>query len=325
MSFFVTVFLSDKAQTQPSSVQREITSYSDLNGACLGFVTGYHSQGVSSKLIPAIGHVQGKCTGRNPLIVGVTHENDHNNHNGSANFDKNIAAYVGDFNYATDFGHWFDAHIDDTFPHQLMLRLDTQKNDINVTGWPLQFGHLFLGVSDLTVGSPLDRSIIVEFDVAVSTQPTVHADDGSFNGRRIILGALGIWPEVSPRTNTSHFLEVDISQTPGYSESFHQPKYPRCADVPYDRCFYGDGRFAEGREVSYQTVLGGQSISDNTGGSIHVQIHLSDLFKRLGWVSPPENWKAAELKAIYFGLESTGATSTQVSIRNYHVLANSFP
>jgi hypothetical protein len=304
--------------------KRELTSYPAFEKACLGFTTGYQALAGSSKLIPTLGHLEGDCGGRKPLTVSVTHENDHNNHNGSTNFNKNIGGYVADFDYTADHGKWLYIHVDDSVPKQLRMRLDTLHfKKINVTGWPLQFGHLFVGVSDLTVNSTLGESVSVEFDLAVTTEPANESKGATFSGRRIILGALGIWPESPPRTNTSHFLEVDLLQTPGYSDSYHQRKYPLCADVPYDRCFYGDGRFAEGREVSYQTVLSGPLISDNTKDWTHVRVDLSDLFKQLRWVSPPNSWDKAELRAIYIGIESTGSTSTQALIRNYHVIVGS--
>jgi hypothetical protein len=140
-----------------------------------------------------------------------------------------------------------------------------------------------------------------------------------YSGRRILLGALGNWTETPPRTNSAHFLEVDISQTPGYSASYHEPHHPLCRDVQYDRCFYSDGRYAEGREVSLQTVLNGPTLADSSDQWYHVEIRLSELFRRLRWVSAPMSWSAAHLQAIYFAIESTGATSTDVEIKGYHV------
>jgi len=299
----------------------ELTSYPTLANACLAFITGYKSQPGSSKLIPTLGHAQGSCGPRKALIVTVTHENTQNNHKGSTNYSDDISGYVGDFDYDKDYGRWLRVQIIESEPPRIAMDLDTADfPENNVTGWPLQYGHLFLGLNDQTVVSSLDRSISVDFDLKVRTaKPSGKSPNVGFNGRRILLGAQGIWTEAPLRTNTTHFLEVDISQTPGYSESYHQPQSPLCKDVKYDRCFYGDGRFAEGREVSLQTALAGPDVPDTSDQWTHIQVPLSALFQKLKWVSPPNSWGSAKLQAIYIAIESTGATSTKIEVKDYHV------
>jgi hypothetical protein len=316
------LFLNVPARASVDAV--ELTSYPGFENACLAFVVGYHREPGNSKLLNTLGEYQGNCNRRQPLIVNVTHENDRNNHSGSANYDPAIGSYMADFDYKKAVGKWMDIKLAGFGPSSsLMIKLDTQHfHETNVTGWPLQFGHLFLGVTDVTAASALDKSISVDFDIGVdSSLPNVRPVAGIFNGRRVILGALGAWTEASPRTNTGHFLEIDILQTPGYSESYHQPRSPLCNDVEYDRCFYSTGGYAEGREVSFQKILGGRAVPDKTDDWVHIHIPLTELFQRLKWVSPPNNWAEARIKAIYFAIESEGETSTKLEIRNYHVSA----
>jgi hypothetical protein len=51
----------------------------------------------------------------------------------------------------------------------------------------------------------------------------------------------------------------------------------------------------------------------------HVEIRLSELFRQLRWLSPPVSWAVTRLQAVYFAIESTGATSTSIEIKGYHV------
>jgi hypothetical protein len=39
-------------------------------------------------------------------VVSVTHENEKNNHKGSANYNDNILGDMADFDYKSDFGGW---------------------------------------------------------------------------------------------------------------------------------------------------------------------------------------------------------------------------
>jgi len=301
----------------------QITAYPYFKDICSAFVVGYHSVGGSTQLYPTRGNFSGYCWNNpTPILFSVTHENDKNNHNGSANYNPNIVAYMGDFNFATDFGRWLNsAFRSDHRGTVLLMSLDTVNyQQTDVTGWPLQFGHLFFGANDLSVNTTLDQSIFVDFDIRVP-QDVVRSElyTKGYSGHRVMVGARATWDETSPRTNKSHYLEIDLIQTDGYSTSYGEPIRPLCKDAQYDRCFYSEnGKYAEGREISYRTFRQ-NSIPTNTSQWVHVNIPLSEIFKKLRWVSPAESWASAKLNGLYIGIESEGATQTSIEIRNYQV------
>jgi hypothetical protein len=299
----------------------QITAYPYFESICSAFVVGYHN--VGTQIYPTRGNFSGNCQNNpTPILFSVTHENDKNNHNGSANYDTNIVAYMGDLNFAADFGRWLNSAFhplpDGT---ALLMSLDTVNyQQINVTGWPLQFGHLFFGANDLSVNTTLDQSIFVDFDIRVP-QDVIRSElyTKGYSGHRVMVGARATWDETAPRINKSHFLEIDLIQTGGYSASYREPIRPLCKDVQYDRCFYSEnGKYAEGREISYRILLQ-NSIPTNTSQWVHVNIPLSEIFKKLRWVSPAESWASAKLNGLYIGIESEGATQTSIEIRNYQV------
>ena len=300
----------------------QITAYPYFKDICSAFIVGYHSVG-GTQLYPTRGNFSGFCRNNpTPILFGVTHENDKNNHNGSANYDPNIIAYMGDLNFAIDFGRWLNSTFrPDLDGNVLLMSLDTVNyQQINVTGWPLQFGHLFFGANDLSVNTTLDQSIFVDFDIRVP-QDVVRSElyTKGYSGHRVMVGARATWDETSPRTNKSHYLEIDLIQTDGYSTSYGEPIRPLCKDAQYDRCFYSEnGKYAEGREISYRTFRQ-NSIPTNTSQWVHVNIPLSEIFKKLRWVSPAESWASAKLNGLYIGIESEGATQTSIEIRNYQV------
>jgi len=313
---------SPVAPTNQAPRGETLTAYPDFSEACIGFVTGYRRQSdENATLIPSLGRFAGDCGhGKKPLVLGVTHENAKNNHSGAANYDQHISSYMGDFDYEADFGKWLDLQIVSTEnPPRILLSLDTANHHKNnVTGWPLQYGHMFVGIIDQTAVAPLSAPVLLDLDIRIRDGGVTKTEPG-INGRRILVGALGRWPEASPRTNRTHFLEVNLDQTPNFSTSYNQAPYPKCHDVTYDRCFYGDGRFAEGRTVSYQAVLQGPRLARNSAEWVHISVDIGDLFKRLTWASPPSGWNSARLDGIYLAIESTGAANTTVELRNYRV------
>jgi hypothetical protein len=300
-----------------------LTSYPRFEDACFDVAEGYESHpGQGAKLFPVFKPLQGACgpgTKSKPLIFSVTHENDHNSHAGAANYNENIVSYMGDFDPKTDIGRWLDMKLVDTpAPANVVLKLDTVDfKKTNVTGWPIQFGHLFIGLNDGTISASLDKPIYIEFDIKIETKGVLQR--AGYSGRRVMVGALGSWEEVAPRTNRQHFLEVDLVQSEGYSASYKEQLKLLCHDVPYDRCFYSDGPYAEGREVRYETLLGGPHVPDTTKGLMHIRIPLADLFHRLKWAFPPSDWSKAQVTGLYMGIESTGETSTEIELRNYGV------
>jgi hypothetical protein len=228
-----------------------------------------------------------------------------------------------DFNFSSDFGRWFDFKIEQNNNDEpiLKMHLDTiTYDDADVTGWRLRFGHLFLGFNDLSVRTSLDKSVAVEFDFRIPIA-NVRRDGGKYSGFRVAVGALLDWREALPRNNKSHFLEVNLAESPGYGDSYGEPRLPLCRDRQYDRCFYSDdGRWAEGRFLSYAEInrragLGSKPVSDWR----HVLIPISEIAKQMGWASRPESWSGAYLTGLYIGIESQGETTSTVEIKNYDV------
>ncbi len=302
-----------------------ITVYPDFQNVCSAFVVGYRNVD-GPKLFPKLGDFAGDCRdGTPPIVFSVTHENDKNNHLGSANFDPNIVSYMADMNVATDVGRWIGAAFHrDASGTVLALSLDTiNYRQTDVTGWPLQFGHLFLGANDRSVKGTLEAEITIDADLRISKElvrPALYP--GGYSGHRVLIGALMNWSEESSRTNKMHFLEVDLAQSEGYAASYREPRHPLCQDARYDRCFYSeDGRRAEGRVVDYATFLNTQPIPVNAGGWTHLHIPLSQIYRKLGWVSPPKSWSVATLGGLYIGLESEGAAQETLELRNFRVYA----
>ena len=205
-----------------------------------------------------------------------------------------------------------------------MMSLDTiNYEQVDVTGWPLRFGHLFFGANDLSVKSTMDKAISIDFDIRVEAD---HVQSGlypnKYSGHRILVGAKVEWDEVSPRYNKIHYLETDLIQSDGYSASYHDPNRPLCKDAIYDRCFYSDnGQYAEGREVGYSTALNNPPLRTNSIQWVHIHIPLTDICTKLRWVSPPTSWSSANLTGLYIGIESEGAAQAKVEIKNYQVYA----
>ena len=113
-----------------------------------------------------------------------------------------------------------------------MMSLDTiNYEQVDVTGWPLRFGHLFFGANDLSVKSTMDKAISIDFDIRVEAD---HVQSGlypnKYSGHRILVGAKVEWDEVSPRYNKIYYLETDLIQSDGYSASYHDPNRPLCKD-----------------------------------------------------------------------------------------------
>ena len=143
----------------------ELTRYSHLNHLCWSFSKGKH---VTEPGEQPRHSGQDLCSpAQKPIVFSVTHENDRNNHLGSANYDPRITSYMHDFDERKDFGTWFGFNLyKDGKANILEEQLNTVDFDtINVTGWRLRFGHLFFAFNDLTVSHPLVDRIFVEFDI----------------------------------------------------------------------------------------------------------------------------------------------------------------
>lgn len=301
--------------------QAGLTAYPDFAQACLAFTTGYGlAAGDNTPRPPTLGRQRGQCGSQHkPLVFSVTHENSANNHKDSANYDQKIRSYMADYDYDADMGRWVSADlVGNPKAPTLVLALDTVNfRKQNVTGWPLQYGHLFAGINDLSVSAPLAQPITVEFDLRISADVKPRLYKG-YSGQRILLGALADWAEAPPRSNRAHFIEFDFSQAAGYSQSYGDPVRPLCQDIAYDRCFYDvDGKYAEGRELSFAAQPYATRLKKR--GWTHIRIPLSQAIQALHWVSPPKTWDEAALKGLYLAIESEGATRTKLEIKGYRV------
>lgn len=310
-----------------SATGREIlTNFPGFDRLCTAYITAYEAKPESGPARqPVLGRFDGDCSpDRRPIILSVTHENAHNSHAGAANHDKNIASYMGDLDLGDDLGRWIDLRMGQQ-RDSIAIDLDTINfNKINVTGWPIQYGHMFAAFNDrLLDGATLDKDIIVDFDVRIRKSLTDQTAYRGYSGNRIIVGAVNTWTEPAPRTNKIHFFETDLAQSDGYSASYGDPAYPLCRDVPYDRCFYDpQARYAEGREVRYAPFFRQPEIPTNTDGWTHLRIPLSQAIRQLRWASPPARWGDARVSGIYIGVESQGATITAIEVRRYNVYAS---
>lgn len=313
------------ATDNASGQERSVTANSDFNGLCVKFATGYQEDSATKRLKPTFGHDTGTCDGkRKPFVLSVTHESPKNNHIGAANYRRNIDSYMADFDYAQDVGKWIKLdlqNVDGTPVVTLGLdTVDVKKAD--VTGWQLQYGHMFLGFGDSSFGGTVGDSVTVEFDVRIPTYEIKKALYKGYSGQRVIVGVVGLWSEAAPRTNSVHFLEIDLVQADGYSESYGDPARPLCNDIAYDRCYYDpQGSYSEGREVRLSKILHVPSPALNSSSWVHVKLPLSQIIRDLHWVSSPKDWSAAKLTGLYFAIESEGATRTLVEFRRYRSYA----
>jgi hypothetical protein len=305
----------------PNDHQRDLTANSDFRDLCVVFATGYSKDSSSGSLRPTFGHNTGTCGGkRKPFVLSVTHESPQNNHIGAANYRSDIGSYMADFDYAQDLGHWITLTLSapDSTP-VVLLGLDTVSfKKTNVTGWPLQYGHLFLGFGDSSFDGTVANPAYVEFDIRIRREEVRKDLYAGYSGQRVVVGVEASWKEAAPRINTVHFMEIDLVQADGYTESYGDPERPLCKDATYDRCYYDpQGRYSEGREVRLSQELRVPSPPAKSDDWTHVKIPLSAIFRSLHWVSPPTDWSTAKLTGLYFAIESEGATRTLVELRRY--------
>jgi hypothetical protein len=314
-------------RSSAETVDREyLTNFPNFEKLCTAFVTGYVSRPETGSLRgPVLGRFAGDCSGaRRPVVLSVTHENTRNSHLDAANYDKNITSYMNDLDLDSDIGRWVDIGTGKDRPGSISVLVDTINfKKINVTGWPIQYGHMFAAFNDrLLPGATLDKEIIVEFDVRIRKSEFRPQEYRGYSGSRVIVGAVGNWIEPNPRTNKTHFFETDLIQSEGYSKSYGDRDYALCKDIVYDRCFYSqEGKYAEGREVRYNSFFGEPPVSGNTEDWTHVRIPLSRAVRRLRWVAPPSLWNEAMISGVYVGIESQGASLTALEVKNYNVYA----
>lgn len=316
------LMVEDTSRSDWQSVRlREITAYPGFEDACTAFVADYiPRRGHGPKLFPKLGMLSGSCRrGVDPLLFSVTQENSDNTHLGSANYSPYITSYMSDFDVRRDLGKWVSFRISNTSPRTACVRLDTiNYHQINVTGWPIQYGHLFASITDSSVKTTLDQSIFVEFDIRIPISKVHRVGYRDYSGHRVMIGMVGLWTEALPRRNQAHFLEVDLLQSADYAESYGRSRSRFCGDQRYDRCFYDEqGRYPEGREIPLEVVRAEGRVPEDPAIWTHIKIDLSGLFRRLKWVSPPGTWRSGQLRSVYFGIESQGTTETLVELRNY--------
>jgi hypothetical protein len=322
----VLCFMAVRVSSAKASTGWEtLTNYPNFERLCTAFVTSYEAMpGGAGARLPVLGRHKGNCSAdRRPIVLSVTHENAHNSHADAANYDRSIASYMSDLHLDQDLGRWVDIGMSGN-SDTISILIDTVNFEkINVTGWPIQYGHMFAAFNDhLREGATADQEIVLELDVRV-WRSQVHAKAyQGYSGNRVIVGAVGNWTEPPPRTNRIHFFETDLIQSHGYSASYHDPDYPLCKDVNYDRCFYNpEGKFAEGREVGYAAFFRQPPVPANTESWTHLRIPLSQAIRRLRWAAPPAQWGDARISGVYIGVESQGAAVTAIDVRNYNVFA----
>jgi hypothetical protein len=305
----------------------ELTSIGKAGAVCMTIAAGLdrHSH-EDPRLYPKWAGLYGEnCSSlSSALKLSVTHENSENTHKGSRNYDPNVVAYMADFDSERDFGRWLRAGIRRESNESIVsLGLDTLTFDeVNtITGWPLRFGHLFVGLNDGTVSFDLDRDAAVDFDIRVMATAASGTSPPAYSGRRVVVGAVARWNEAPPRANTAHFLEADLMISDGYTRSYNEKSRRGCDDRDYDRCFYDEGgRYAEGREISLQKILNGPKLASDSQTWTHIHIPIGATYRLLPWISKPNSWASAKVTGMYIGIESTGATNTQIEIKNYRVL-----
>lgn len=265
-----------------------------------------------------------ECDGQGiSLRLSVTHENINNSHIGSRNYDPNIVAYMSDFDFERDFGRWIHASVHRRKGSPVVsLRLNTIDFDEDnyMTGWRLRNGHLFVGLNDTRTSFTLDNEARIELDFRILKNTIGQSAKDSYSGRRVLIGAVAKWNESPPRTNTDHFLEINIDITNGYSFYYNEKPRLECEDRSYDRCFYSDtGRSAEGREIRYMPPLSSQQFANDLQAWTHLKIPLAATYRNLPWASRPDSWNRAIVTGVYIGIESIGATDTEIELMNYRV------
>jgi len=326
--FFCILFPTKQTAHATESGTTSITRYPFFNNVCSAFVVGFETiSGGGVSLYPKLGNFQGDCADRSaPILFSVTQENLLNSHAGAANYDPNILSYMADYNsLATDLGRWFNmGFYGPSLDNSMGMSLDTVNyTETNITGWPLQYGHLFFGLNDLS-----------EFDIRIRSaqvQPQLYQnlcrmiEDNNlcdYSGHRLMVGAVFNWNEPS-RENTTHAFEANLNQTEGYSTLYGDPDYEICHSAVYDRCWYDPtGDNSEGREITLTNyVPTAPTIPENSNEWTHVAIPLSTLVKGFTWAFPPSSWSQAKLGGIYIGMESMGATRYWIELKNYQVTA----
>ena len=324
---FITILaLTGSGNGRATAFAAELTRVGESQKLCVAPIIGLEPKSAEDprrypKWGPAFGD---DCVGqRAALKLSVTHENMRNTHFGSRNYDPNVAAYMADFDFEKDFGRWLSASVrSENGASVLSLKLDTiDFDEVNVTtGWPLRYGHLFVGLNDSTAIFSLDRDAVVEFDLRLASATVSQALNPAYSGRRVMVGAVAKWDEAPPRTNTAHYLEADLMLSPGYSRMYNEKPRPGCDDLDYDRCFYSDnGQYAEGREIGFQKTLHGPELASDPQAWTHVRIPLGAAYRSLPWLSKPESWSVAKVTGIYIGIESIGATNSEIEIKNYRI------
>ena len=199
-----------------------VTSYPDFVQLCTAFVVGHAapSHGDSQSL-PVLGRFSGDCSQhKKPLLFSFSHENAKNSHIGAANYKPEIHSYMSDFDLDKDRGRWLDFKVSgEGAERQIALAIDfIHYQDTDLTGWPLRYGHLFVGANDLSAVAILEQNVRVEFDIRVPIALLRSQLTKDYSGVRVLIGAVAQWTERPPRINRDHFFEIDLMQTNGYNE-----------------------------------------------------------------------------------------------------------
>jgi hypothetical protein len=311
------------------SSKTSISANKDFANSCIGIIDGYKQIAPENPSLYAnTQHFIGNCGSppQSSLVFSVTHEDLNNGHSkDNPPPNPNIVANMSDYDYKTDFGKWVLTKVNPE-EQSVLLKLDTNSYPMkmnSITGRPIQDGHLFAGLNDMSVNGNLGTSLVLEFDYRLNSaqlKPELYPQ--AFSGHRFMLGFIGRWNENFGRTNQYHFLEVDVFKTLGYGYNENLENCPGTT-FGYDRCFYDpSGRNPEGRYVSYgEFLLIGSPFNPYQSGWQHVRIPITELFKKLKWVSSPTDWNQGRVEALYFGIESQGSTELTIELKNYQIFA----
>ena len=319
-----TLIILSQSPTAWGATDTPMTQATGFANVCSAYTNGYKVNSTNTGVESLFGLNPGPCsTNGIQALFSISHETLQNNHVGDLNHSVGSFAnpHMSDYTYARDFGQWVNASLGAlSTPQTLAMSLDTINFESNTpTGRSIKNGHMFFGLNDLTAKGPIDQDVYVEFDIRVrgaELNPALYS--GSVSGHRVMLGALTQWPEAG-RSNINHFTEIDLYESAQYT--FNESLNPTfCADAPYDRCFFDPaGKSAEGRNVSYPSLLQHSQLPLNSNTWVHIQVPLSALIRSLGWVSRPTTWSNAQLAGIYIGLESMGASRLWIEVKGYKV------
>lgn len=257
-------------------------------------------------------------TGENEMVFSVTHERANNSHVGDKNYRENIRCYMADY-FPADIGKWLNREtlLEKDKSKSFSLLIDTINYRAETpTGRPVEDGWLFFGLNDGPDSAILgERDLILRFRYKISGSEVIPKSEpnGLIAGHRLILGFTFEWKEPAPRTNTAHYLEVNLHKTADYHKG--QDRYCPNDGQEYDQCFYDlNGKYAEGQYFDVSRVTSART--ETQGDWKLVEMNVSGFMKSRKWFHPPASWKDVRITP-YFGVESKGKSRIWAQVENF--------